>query len=128
MVRSSFMIFIFSLLTLALGLLVQIGLASALGTGREMDAFLVAITLPAFINPVAMFAAVSALVPFLKGESDSSDPFSRQDLFQTFSQPLSWFPYSWLFLWFLPRDISFTSRLPAWTTPRRNLPPICFGS
>jgi putative peptidoglycan lipid II flippase len=68
------MVFFLSALTIGLGLMVQIGLAAALGTGREMDAFLVAITLPTFINTVAMFTAVSAFVPFLKGQSDSSEP------------------------------------------------------
>ncbi|MGD0781150.1 MAG: hypothetical protein ABR954_10310 [Dehalococcoidales bacterium] len=43
----------------------QIGPPATLDAGREMDAFLVAVTLPTFLNTIAMFTAVSAPVPFL---------------------------------------------------------------
>ena len=72
--RSSVMMFVLSALTIFFGLAVQIGLAAVLGTGREMDAFLVAVTLPTFLNIVAMFTAVSALIPFFKGYLLSPDP------------------------------------------------------
>ena len=72
--RSSTTIFILSLLTLILGLGVQIGLAATLGTGREMDAFLVAITLPTLLATVSVVACSSALVPYFKEQFDAGDP------------------------------------------------------
>jgi peptidoglycan biosynthesis protein MviN/MurJ (putative lipid II flippase) len=59
----------------------QIGPAATLGTGREMDAFLVAVTLHTFLNIVAMSTAVSALVPFFKEELQSSDRLGRAKAF-----------------------------------------------
>jgi peptidoglycan biosynthesis protein MviN/MurJ (putative lipid II flippase) len=79
--RSSFRIFSLSALTIGLGLAVQIGLAATLGTGREMDAFLVSATLPTFLNTMAMFTAVSAPVPFLKEELQSSGRLGRSKAF-----------------------------------------------
>jgi putative peptidoglycan lipid II flippase len=74
--RSSSLVLLLSMATIALGLLVQIVLAAALGTGREMDAFLVAITLPTFLSVVSMGASISSLVPFFKEQQSSPDPRS----------------------------------------------------
>jgi hypothetical protein len=57
--------FSLSALSVRLDHAVQIGPPATLDAGREMDAFLVAVTLPTFLNTIAMFTAVSAPVPFL---------------------------------------------------------------
>jgi peptidoglycan biosynthesis protein MviN/MurJ (putative lipid II flippase) len=75
------MIFSLSTLTTGLCLVVQIGPAATLGIGREMDAFLGAVTLHTFLNTVAMFTAVSAFVPFFKEELHSSDRLGRSKAF-----------------------------------------------
>ena len=55
-----------SFATLGAGLAVQVVLAARLGTSQEMDAYLVAITLPTLIAAVALIAFPSVLVPILK--------------------------------------------------------------
>ncbi len=72
--RSSTTIFTLSLLNLLLGLFVQIGLAATLGTGREMDALFIAISLPTFFTAVSLASCNSALVPFFKRQLDTIDP------------------------------------------------------
>jgi putative peptidoglycan lipid II flippase len=74
MIRSSSIILILSVITLLLGLLVQVGLAAVLGTGREMDAYLVAISLPTFLAVISMTACVTALVPLFRKQLCASDP------------------------------------------------------
>jgi hypothetical protein len=46
-----------------------------------MDAFLMAVTLHTFLNIVAIFTAISALVPFLEEELQSSDRLGRSKAF-----------------------------------------------
>ncbi len=72
--RSSTTIFTLSLLNLLTGLFVQIGLAATLGTGREMDALFIAISLPTFLTAVSLASCNSALVPFFKRQLDTGDP------------------------------------------------------
>ena len=53
-------------LTLALGFAVQVALAAALGTGRAMDVYLVAVTLPTLLAVMALAVFPFYLVPALK--------------------------------------------------------------
>ncbi len=55
-----------SLLTLGLGVAVQVALAAVLGVTVRMDAYLVGITLPALVPAVALPVSASVLVPLLK--------------------------------------------------------------
>jgi len=76
--RSSALILVLSGLTLLLGFGVQVALAAALGTSREMDIFLVAVTLPTLLATVALTGFPFFLVPALKrcmaggGESEAA--------------------------------------------------------
>ena len=65
-VRSGGVILVLSGLTLALGFAVQVALAATLGTGREMDVYLVAITLPTLLAVIALTVFPFYLVPALK--------------------------------------------------------------
>jgi putative peptidoglycan lipid II flippase len=67
-IQSGSIILSLSVITLLLGLLVQVGLAAMLGTGREMDAYLVAIGLPTFLTVVSLNVCNSALVPLFKAQ------------------------------------------------------------
>ena len=75
-----------SLLTLALGFAVQVVLAAQLGTSREMDAYLVAITLPTLVTGVAIIAFTLVLVPVLKEKLILESPEEvSQNFFQIFN-------------------------------------------
>ncbi len=63
--RSSALILGLSGLTLVLGFAVQVALAAALGTSREMDIFLVAVTLPTLLTAVSLAVSTGFLVPAL---------------------------------------------------------------
>ena len=65
--RTSGLILVLSLLTIGLGFGVQVVLAARLGTSRVMDAYLVAVTLPALGATVALIAFPSVLVPAIRG-------------------------------------------------------------
>ncbi len=71
--RSSVILFSLSFLVIVFGLLVQIALAAMLGTSRNMDAYLVAITVPAFLSNLSAASFVAALVPFFKQQAFTSD-------------------------------------------------------
>ena len=71
--RSSVILFSLSFLVIVFGLLVQIALAAMLGTSRNMDAYLVAITVPAFLSNLSAASFVAALVPFFKQQAFSAD-------------------------------------------------------
>ena len=63
--RSSALILVLSGLTLVLGFAVQVALAATLGTSREMDIFLVAVTLPTLLTAVSLAVSTGFLVPAL---------------------------------------------------------------
>ncbi|MBZ5589322.1 MAG: hypothetical protein LAO05_12240 [Acidobacteriia bacterium] len=63
--RSSALILVLSGLTLVLGFAVQVALAATLGTSREMDIFLVAVTLPTLLATVSLTVSSFFLVPAL---------------------------------------------------------------
>lgn len=76
------LIIILSVITLALGLGVQVGLAAQLGTSRAMDAYLVAITLPTLGAAVAVTVFPSALVPVLRGPLADGDSGHADSIFR----------------------------------------------
>lgn len=86
MMRSLVTIISLSVLTLALGFLVQVVLAARLGTSREMDAYLVAITVPALISSAALVAFPASLVPVLKEQFTLG---KAQEARTTFTQTFS---------------------------------------
>ena len=80
--RSGGLIIALSVITLALGFGVQIGLAAQLGTSRAMDVYLVAITLPALGATVAVIVFPSALVPVLRGRLTAGDSAHADSIFR----------------------------------------------
>lgn len=81
--KTSGLILVLSLLTLALGFGVQVVLAAQLGTSREMDAYLVAVTLPSLGATVAMFAFPSVLVPAIRGRIAKGAEGDAESVFRT---------------------------------------------
>ncbi len=65
MLRSSFVLILFSLLTQVIGLGLQIALANKFGTGQEVDAYIAALTLPGVVEALALAAVAQLLLPLL---------------------------------------------------------------
>lgn len=77
MLRSTGLLILFSLLTQALGLAIQVALAHRFGTGAEVDAYVVALTFPGLVEAFVLAAVAQLLLPLLvrrfeKGEGEEA--------------------------------------------------------
>ena len=84
--RSWALILALSGLTLALGFAVQVALAAALGTGREMDVYLVAVTVPTLLAVLALAVFPSYLVPVLQARAAVGGPCESAALTWVFAR------------------------------------------
>lgn len=77
MFRSTGLLILFSLLGQAIGLAVQVVLAHRFGTGVEVDAYVVAMTLPGLVEAFVLAGVAQLLLPLLvrrfeKGDGDEA--------------------------------------------------------
>jgi len=72
--RARTTILVLSVLTLALGFAVQVVIAAKLGTGRMMDVYLMAITLPTIFAVLSISVIPLGLVPVFKQKLATEDP------------------------------------------------------